>query len=442
MEITTDIPQRLLVDDFTGEVGQAERIAYPTTTEDVQEVLKKADEQGKKVITVGARTGVVSGTLARQNEVLLSLEKMNQIIALDEETLTLTVEAGVTISDIRDYLAGTPYFYAPDPGAKNATVGGNAATNAGGMRAVKYGVTRDNIRSMEVVLASGEVIQAGSLNMKSSSGYDLKNLFIGSEGTLGVITKLQLRLLPKTAYERSLIVGFDTLQDLAPVIYKILSQSIKPTALEFFERKGMEQAERFTGIPRPETKGNWYILLTLDGDSLEIMAEEVNSMADLAVANGAIDSLVLTAEEATDMWLLRDSLILAIKEDSQIEPYDIVVPVNKITETILGISEISRDMNLQDAFFGHAGDGNIHANLLRGDLNDAEWETARTAYNDRVYQLVVDNGVLPSAEHGIGLMKKKYLQLAFSEAELALMKQIKRAVDPKNILNPGKVFDL
>lgn len=441
MEKTTDIPKKLLVDGFTGEVGQAELVAYPTSTEEVQKFMKEAHEQDKKVITVGAHTGVVGSALARNNEQLLSMAKLDKIIEIDEETLTLTVEPGVSIQQIRDYLQDTPYFYAPDPGAKDGTVGGNAATNAGGMRAVKYGVTRDNIRSLEVVLANGEVVNAGSLNMKDSSGYDLKNLFIGSEGTLGVITKLQLKLLPKPKFERSLVIGFNTLDELAPVIFQILSLTTKPAALEFFEREGIEGAEKLTGIERQSVDGNWYILLTMDGDLLESVSEKISMIADLAEENGAVDSRILTEEEAKNMWLLRDNLILAIKKDTQIEPYDIVVPINKITETILEISKITKDMGLQDAFFGHAGDGNIHANLLRGNLNDEEWEEAVKKYNDRLYNLVVEKGGLPSAEHGIGLLKKKYMPVAYSQSELGLMKQIKQAVDPKNILNPGKMFD-
>jgi len=441
MEKTTDIPEHLLVDSFTGEVGNAELVAYPTSTGEVQEFMKEAHDQDKKVVTIGAHTGVVSGVLARNNEQLLSLVKMNKIIDIDEETLTLTVEPGVTIQQIRNYLEDTPYFYAPDPGAKDGTVGGNAATNAGGMRAVKYGVTRDNVRSLEVVLANGEVVNAGSLNMKDSTGYDFKNLFIGSEGTLGVITKLQLKLLPKPQFERSLMIGFNTLDDLAPVIFQMLRLTTKPTALEFFERDGIEKAEKMTGIKRQKVSGNWYILLTMDGDLLETVTEKISLMADLAEENGATDSLILTEKEAKDIWLLRDNLILAIRKDTQIEPYDIVVPINKITETILEISKITKEMGLQDAFFGHAGDGNIHANLLRGDLNDEEWEETVKNYNDRIYRLVVEKGGLPSAEHGVGLLKKKYMPIAYSGSELGLMKQIKQAFDPKNILNPGKILD-
>lgn len=441
MEITKNVPDDILQDTFTDEKGHAELIAYPETTEDVQAFIKEANENNKKVIPIGAHTGVVSATLARNNEQLLSLKKMNKIIELDEETLTLTVESGVTLHQIREYLEDTPYFYAPDPGSKDATVGGNAATNAGGMRALKYGVTRDNIRSLEVVLPSGELVRAGTLNMKSSSGYDLKNLFIGSEGTLGVITKLNLRLLPKPAYERSLILSFDSLEDLAPVIYKILSLSITPSALEFYERKGIELTEAMIDIKSPEVSGDWFILLTVDGQSTDIIDEGIKTIADLAKENGASGAKILSGPEAKNMWLLRDNLIIAIKAESEIEPYDIVVPINQITDTILEITNITKEMGLKDAFFGHAGDGNIHANLLRGDLSDEEWSETVKVYNDQVYKLVVDKGGLPSAEHGIGLMKKKYLKLAYTPGELQLMRQIKQAFDPNNTLNPNKVID-
>ncbi|GMA54284.1 hypothetical protein GCM10025857_56410 [Alicyclobacillus contaminans] len=227
MEIKQVVPEELLTSNAHElEPGQAELIGYAESTEDVSDFIKKANEAGKKVITIGAHTGLTGATYPHKDEWFLSLAKMTDIISLDKETLTLNVQAGVTLAQIREYLADTPYFYAPDPGEKSATIGGTVGTNAGGMRAIKYGVTRDNVRGYDVVLANGDIIHAGSLNQKNSSGYDLKDLFIGSEGTLGVITELQLKLTTRPRFESSMLVGFEKLEDLAPTVYEILNSPL------------------------------------------------------------------------------------------------------------------------------------------------------------------------------------------------------------------------
>lgn len=442
MEILTTVPEKFLFDDFTKKSGEADLIAFAESTEDIISFITKAKNDNKPIITVGANTGASGATLPLGGEYLLSLEKMNNIIGLDEETMTLTVEAGTTLHQVREFLGNTPYFYAPDPGSKDATLGGNAATNAGGMRAIKYGVTRDNIRGLEVALTNGEIIHVGGLNNKNSSGYDFKDLFIGSEGTLAIITKLQLKILPKPLFERDLLIGFAKLEDLAPVIFTILRSGITPAALEFFDNETMTYSENYTGIKMPVTKGEAFILLTVDGMDNDSLDVEIQQLANLAEQSGAIDLRVLNIEEKEITWNLRDNMIKGIASITQIEPFDIVVPVNKITDTIIIAKAKALELGLDATFFGHAGDGNIHATVLRGALSDEQWAQTIALYDDIIYGTVASNGGLPSAEHGIGTIKKKYLKNTIEPAHLALMKQIKHTLDPDNILNPGKIFDI
>lgn len=271
-----NVPAVYLQNKITGEIGNAAGIFYPTNTAEVVECVKTVNEKKQKLITIGGFTGLTGATFASQGEVLVCLKQMRQIIELDQKTLTLTVQAGVTLAEIQTYLEQTPYFYAPDPGSKEATIGGTAATNAGGMRAIKYGVTRDNIRGMEVVLADGTLILVGGLNNKASSGYDLKDLFIGSEGTLGIITKLQLKLRPRPVTTQSVLIGFNDLNELAPAVYQILASSVTPTALEFFEKSGLAFASNLLEIPLPNVAGDAFLLLTVDGSAKECQEQIEN----------------------------------------------------------------------------------------------------------------------------------------------------------------------
>lgn len=435
-----EVPEEYLTNKVTGEIGHARGIVYPTTTAEVMEYVKVAHQNEQKIITIGGYTGLTGATFATNGELLLSLKKMQQIINLDPQTLTLTVEAGVTLQAIQDHLASTPYFYAPDPGSKEATIGGTAATNAGGMRAVKYGVTRDNIRGMEVVLADGSLVSVGGLNNKASSGYDLKDLFIGSEGTLGIITQLQLKLRPKPQTTRSLLIGFAELSKLAPTVYQILSSTITPAALEFFEKDGLIYAGNLLALPLPKLEGEAFLLLTVDGTE-EACRQQIASLQGLLQAADITAFTVLNDAEAATTWQLRGAIVSGVEAVTQQEPLDIVVPINQITDTILYMKELAYRLDLAGVFFGHAGDGNIHACIMRQQLNDDLWQKRLADFLTQLYQEVARRGGLPSAEHGIGLLKKAYFIANLPSSQLTVMRQVKQALDPHNILNPGKIFD-
>ena len=433
-----EISENYLTNRVTGEIGQATAIYFPTSQEDVVELMQAVRKNHQKLITIGGHTGLSGATFPDNNQVLMSLEKMNRIIKLDTETMTLTVEAGVTIAEISEFLAETPYFYAPDPGSKAASIGGNAATNAGGMRAVKYGVTRDNIRAMRVILADSRKLRVGSINRKDSSGYDLKDIFIGSEGTLGVITELDLKIQPKPKFSRDILLGFESLMQLSPKVFEILASGLVPATLEFFERDSMAYSERALQLNFPDLSGQAFLLITLDGNAEQQLENELDYLASLSD-----EALILKDEQTRHaVWQLRGAIVSSVELESIQEPLDVVVPVNQIAPTIMALKQLAVEANLSAIFFGHAGDGNIHANIIKNDLTDEEWTEKLDAYLDQLYAYVAKVGGKPSAEHGIGLLKKPYFQKYIGTSELVAMKAIKRAFDPENILNPGKIFDL
>ena len=443
MQIEQSVPEELLRTKANEEkAGEASLIGYAESTEDVSDFLKKANEKNKTVITIGSNTGLARSTYAEEDTWFLSIAKMNNIISLDEETLTLNVEAGVTLEQIHDYLADTPYFYAPDPGKKAATIAGTAGTNAGGMRAIQYGVTRDNIRGYEVVLANGNVIHAGSLNKKSSSGYDLKDLFIGSEGTLGVITELQLEIKPRPPYEKSMLIGFEKLDDLAPVVYEILTSPVQPVALELLEKSGLQYSENYLNQTIPNKKGEAFLLLTVNSNDEESVDRSLKELEKIANKAGALNSNILEGEDADTAWNIRDHVLTGIYAAATTKMYDPVVPTNNITELILKSKEYADELNIESAFFGHAGDGNIHICVLQEDYSDEEWEDLLGKSEAKIYKLIADLDGLPSAEHGIGLEKKEFMPHFFSEDYMEVLRSIKKALDPKGILNPGKIFDI
>lgn len=433
-----EISENYLTNRVTGEIGQATAIYFPTLQEDVVELMQAVRKNHQKLITIGGHTGLSGATFPDNNQVLMSLEKMNRIIKLDTETMTLTVEAGVTIAEISEFLAETPYFYAPDPGSKAASIGGNAATNAGGMRAVKYGVTRDNIRAMRVILADSRKLRVGSINRKDSSGYDLKDIFIGSEGTLGVITELDLKIQPKPKFSRDILLGFESLMQLSPKVFEILASGLVPATLEFFERDSMAYSERALQLNFPDLSGQAFLLITLDGNAEQQLENELDYLASLSD-----EALILKDEQTRHaVWQLRGAIVSSVELESIQEPLDVVVPVNQIAPTIIALKQMAIAANLSAIFFGHAGDGNIHANIIKNDLTDEEWTEKLEAYLDELYAYVAKVGGKPSVEHGIGLLKKPYFQKYIGTSELVAMKAIKRAFDPENILNPGKIFDL
>lgn len=311
------------------------------------------------------------------------------------------------------------YFYPPDPASKHSTIGGNVATNAGGLRAVKYGTTRQYVREMTVVLPSGESMTLGSKNIKDSSGYDLKDLFIGSEGTLGITTQIKLKLIPLPKASLSILLAFNTVQEATDATLAILTSGADPSGVELFERQALRYAEQNLGYPLKSQVGDAYLLMTLDGNDaadLTVRAELVEQIAK----ETARDSHVLTEEEAAQNWALRDNILLGLTVFTEFELLDEVVPINKFAELIESTKAMQEKHGLNVLNFGHAGDGNVHTLLMKDDLSEEEWTRRRAALLKDLYQKVADLGGLPSAEHGIGIVKKEYMESMTDDINLKL----------------------
>ncbi|MDD4601922.1 MAG: FAD-linked oxidase C-terminal domain-containing protein [Negativicutes bacterium] len=411
------------------------------TTEETVKVMKYANDNNIPVTPRGQGTGLAGAAVALQGGIMLSTAKMNQILELDEENLTLTVEPGVLLMEIYEYVQKHDLFYPPDPGEKSASIGGNISTNAGGMRAVKYGVTRDYVRGLEVVMADGTVFELSGKNVKNSSGYAVKDLIIGSEGTLGVVTKAILKLLPLPKVSLSLLIPFADLPTAIETVPKIIMSKSIPTAIEFMEQDVILAAEEFLGKEFPHSSANAYLLLTFDGNKKEELEDAYEKVAHICLNNGAYDVFISNTQERQEsIWSARGAFLEAIKASTtEIDECDVVVPRNKVAEFIKYTSQLQEKFDIVIKGFGHAGDGNLHVYVLRGNLGQADWEKRLSDVFDAMYKRAKELGGAVSGEHGIGCAKKQYLESASGVEYMKLLKNIKLAFDPKNILNPGKV---
>ena len=418
-----------------------EAVLQALTTEDVSAVLKYCNEHNIAVTPRGAGTGLCGGCVAIHGGVVLSTEKMKKVLEVDTKNMTATVEPGVLLMEFPKSLEGTGLFYPPDPGEKTATMGGNAMTNAGGMRAVRYGVTRDYVLGMEVVLASGEVINLGGKNVKTSSGYSLIYLMVGSEGTLGFLTKLTVKLIPEPKVNLSLLMPFDDLDACIGAVPAVLGCGCEPTAVEFMEREVIACAETYLGKQFPDTSADAYLLVRLDGPSAEALKPAMDQLTDLALSIGAKDVLLADTDERKEsIWNARGAFLEAIKGSTpEMDECDVVVPREDIPAFVRKSVEIGRKIGVRICSFGHAGDGNLHIYACKDDLADEVWEKAVEQVMDELYIAAKEMGGEVSGEHGIGHAKKGFLAESMGETQMNLMRGIKAAFDPKGILNPGKV---
>lgn len=435
------VPVEYLTDHYIEEIPEIFGVALPKTHEEVVELVKFANKEDLTIIARGAGTGVAGSQVPVDgNELIIDVQLMNRIVELDEETFTLTAEPGALVGDIHEHVESKGYFYPPDPASKHSTIGGNVATNAGGLRAVKYGVTRDYVRQMKVVLASGEEMTLGSLNIKSSSGYDLLDLFIGSEGTLGIITEIKLRLLPLPKVARSALLAFEDVFKATEATLEILESGADPSEIELFEKDAVLYAEKFLGYKLQSQVGQAYLLVGLEGNE-DAEADARLKLVLEAAGDLALETIPFTdKEEAKKAKRVRDHILIGLMEYTRYEMFDEVVPINKFAEMIDYTKELQEKHGLAVLNFGHAGDGNVHTIIVRGELTDEEWREKRAALLDDLYEKVDELGGLPSAEHGIGLVKKPYFERMTAEVNIDYMRKIKEVFDPENRLNPGKIF--
>lgn len=425
------IPQSYLTDGLKLKYGQADILVYPKTTEEVADVVKFANANNLNITTRGAGTNLVGSTIPNGG-IILDLSLMNEIVELDKETFTITVQPGILLQDLQQFVEQYDLFYPPDPGAKTSTIGGNISTNAGGMRAVKYGVTRDYVQALEVVMADGSVLNIGSKNVKDNTGLALKHLFIGSEGTLGIITQCTLKLIAKPKVSQTFVVGFNTIEQAIASITTIL-HTLTPTALEFVERKVAQWGEKYSGFQFPLPNSQAYLIIMLDGsDQQSIEQQRKQLLANL----GDCDYFVAEdSNQASQIWTIRGSFVRAVEAVTEQDPIDIVVPINRIADFIHFTKQLEAKTKVRMLAFGHAGDGNIHLCILRDDRDDKQWDTDLQQVHQALYQKCLELGGLPSAEHGIGTAKVSYYNDAIPKANRQLMHAIKQQFDPKNLLN-------
>ena len=429
-------------DELGGVEKYPEVLINARSTEQVSKIMKYAYENNIPVTPRGQGTGLVGASVAIHGGIMINLSKMDKILELDEENLTLTVEPGVLLMTISQYVEERDLFYPPDPGEKSATIAGNINTNAGGMRAVKYGVTRDYVRGLEVVLPNGEVINVGGKVVKNSSGYSIKDLIVGSEGTLGIVTKATLKLLPLPKKAISLLIPFPDLEMAINTVPKIIKSKSIPTAIEFMERDVILAAEDFLGKKFPDNTSDAYLLLTFDGNTKEDIEKEYENVANLCLENGAYDVFISDTQERNEsIWSARGAFLEAIKASTtEMDECDVVVPRDKVAEFIKYTHDLQNELNVRIKCFGHAGDGNLHVYVLKDDMNEEQWNSKLKETFDHMYgKARVLRGQV-SGEHGIGYAKKGYLHESQSEIYMNIIKNIKSAFDPKNLLNPGKIY--
>ena len=428
-------------DELGGISRMPEVLVRVQTTEQISAIMRHAYERTIPVTVRGSGTGLVGAAVPIEGGILLETTRMNKILALDSDNLTVTVQPGVLLMELAAFAEEHDFLYPPDPGEKSATIGGNISTNAGGMRAVKYGVTRDYVRALTVVLPNGEVQTFGAAVAKNSSGYSLKDLIIGSEGTLAVICEAVLKLVPLPKVSVSLLVPFPDMKAAIEAVPHIIRSKVTPTAIEYMSRDTILFSESYLGKRFPDTKNDAYILLTFDGNSDAQVDADMSAVAELCLSLGALDAYIVDTEERKkSVWSARGAFLEAIKASTtEMDECDVVVPGNQVDTFIKYTHELAAQFHVRIPSFGHAGDGNLHVYICRDELNDADWERTLSACFDRMYEKAVELGGLVSGEHGIGYAKKEFLRRQYGQTPIALMQGIKQVFDPKNILNPGKV---
>jgi len=444
-ENTLTEKEDLLVYSFDGTASLKSlplAVVFPQTTEDVSKTLRIAKSNSCSVSTRGSGTGLSGGSVPSSNSIALCTNRINRVLEYDRENLTLLVEPGLVTSEISELVEADGLFYPPDPSSmKVATIGGNVANNSGGLRGLKYGVTRDYIMGLEVVLANGEIAWLGSKCVKDVAGYSMKDLFIGSEGTLGVITKILLKLIPKPESRKTLLALYDSMDDAAATVSKIISSKIIPCTLEFIDQYTLQCVEDFAKIGLPTDCGA-VLLMETDGFPAQVESETSQMRAIAEEMNAREVRIAATEEEGVALASARRSAFAAV---ARIRPTtileDVTVPRDKLVEMTRFVRETAEKHQVNIANYGHFGDGNLHPTILADERDEEEMKRVHRAMDDLIEKTLELGGTI-TGEHGIGLAKKQYLKQQFQDHSYDLLKSVKRSLDPDNLLNPGKIFDV
>ncbi len=426
-------------------VYKAEVVVKPQTVEQVAAIAKLCNEHKLPLTTRGAGTGLSGGALPVRGGVLLSMEKFNKILSIDERNLQATVEPGVINYIFQEEVKKLGLFYPPDPASwGSCSLGGNIAHSSGGPKAVKYGTTRDYVLNLQVVLPDGEVIWTGANTLKYSTGYNLTHLMVGSEGTLGIITKIVFRLIPLPEHDLLMLVPFKSAEDACKAVGEVFRSGITPSAMEFMERDAIDWSIKYSGEVNFEIRPEWQALLLIevDGNNADVLMGECE-LISVVMQNNHCDEILFadSAEQKNALWKIRRKVGEAVKSNSIYKEEDTVVPRAELPALLKGVKEIGRKYGFTSVCYGHAGDGNLHVNIIKGDMEDAAWDKELPKGIAEIFVLCKSLGGTISGEHGIGLVQKSYLPIVFSQHQLNLMKGIKKVFDPNYILNPGKIFD-
>ncbi|MES2457562.1 MAG: FAD-linked oxidase C-terminal domain-containing protein [Bacteroidota bacterium] len=420
-----------------------EVVVKPTDAQAISELLKLCNEQAIPLTPRGGGTGLSGAALPIFGGLLLSMEKFKAILNIDTENLQATVEPGVITEDFINAVAEHGLLYPVDPSSKGSCfIGGNVAHGSGGPRVVKYGTIREYILNLEVVLPTGEIIWTGANTLKYASGYNLTQLMIGSEGTLGIVTKIVTKLVPKSHHSVLMLASFSENEQACAAVSAIFRAGVTPSALEFMERKGVEWVIRFDNIKfdlKDDVRA--FLMIEFDGDDMDTIFKDCEKVNMVLETHGCTDVLFAdTAQQKEDLWRMRRTMAESVKSNSVYKEEDTVVPRAALPKLINGIKEIGSRYGFESVCYGHAGDGNLHINIIKAGMSDEDWKNKLKAGIEEIFVLTVELGGTISGEHGIGLVQKEFMSIKYSEVHLNLMRAIKKVFDPNTILNPGKIF--
>ncbi len=438
-----DLLEMYTHDEVPGLKAQPEVVVRARTAEQISELMKLANEKRIPITPRGAGYGLSGGAVPVCGGIVLSLEKMNRILEIDKNNLMITVEPGVVTSKIHEAVEKEGLFYPPDPASLDScSIGGNVAEGAGGPRAVKYGVTKDYVCGLEAVLPSGDIITLGGKLVKNVTGYSLVDLLIGSEGTLAIITKIILRLIPLPRVTIDLLVAFNEFQSAADTVSAIIEQHILPTTIEFMEQDSLSACEKYLKKELPLREAAAFLLIKLDGNRKEDVEALCENVGEICLEHDAIDVLVASDRSTQDrLWEARRVIIEALKERSPVNHMeDIVVPRARVNDFLREIKKLQEKYEYPIICFGHSGDGNVHVNILKEDRPQDKWARTIPKISGEIFDIALSLGGQITGEHGIGATRRNYLEKAVGPKTLQLFRGIKQLFDPNNILNPGKIL--
>jgi glycolate oxidase len=421
-----------------------EVVLQPETVDAVSQIMAYCNKELIPVTPRGAGTGLSGGALPVFGGVVLDMKRFNKILNIDIRNFQVTVEPGVITQELQEHVKEHGLFYPPDPASKGSCfIGGNVSENSGGPRAVKYGVVKDYVLNLEIVLPGGEIIWTGANVLKNATGYNLTQLLVGSEGTLAVITKIVLRLIPAVKHDLLMLVPFRSAVQACEAVNAIFLAGYTPSALEFMERDAIEWSMKYvqsTGISLADDIAA-HLLIEVDGNDQELLYKEIEAIASIVQQYDIDEVLFADGHEQKQMlWTLRRKVGEAVKSNSVYKEEDTVVPRAELPELLRIIKEIGKEYGFHSVCYGHAGDGNLHVNIVKGDMSEDDWNNKLPQGIRKLFKEVIRLGGTISGEHGIGLVQKDYMDIAFNKVQLGLMKQLKHVFDPNGILNPGKIL--